>query len=170
MLLEAMSYLVEITAAFEFQPLISDQPLYRGDNAIAFALLEQYSDTPIARDREPETELQHLDHKLNLIIQMLGQMMQASQSRPPLHLLRLGADFVAWQQSQLQAGSQGTIELYLFDEMVLPIKAQVEIFQVTDGWSYARFSGPGEEALSAWERWVFRQHRRAVAQQREVSD
>jgi hypothetical protein len=136
-------------------------------NHIAYSLLEQTTHQQITRDTDFDTDIQRLEHKLNLVIQMLGQLMQTEQSRPEPHKLRLAAETIAWQYPSAQIGQRYIITLFLYDSIAVPIQALVEVIDVTSEWCTARFVSQATDEQSAWERWVFSQHRRQVAQNRE---
>jgi len=165
-----MSHLVEKALPFSAQAVQSDT-LHEPDfmNQLVFALLECMGDNlNLARSEEKTSEIERLDHKINLVIFMLNNLVQPSQSRPAAHLLRLGADSLAWQsEDSLREGQLMLIELYLSPTLSLPLRCHVRIGAQQDGWITASFSGLAEDERSAWSKWVFRQHRHMVAQSRE---
>ena len=102
-----MSFLVEIKCPFAWKlcpagDATSEFPL----NNIAYTLLEETGHQGIARENDFDSEIQRLEHKINLVIQMLGQLMQSKQSRPDKVLLRLGAETIDWQNPQAQPGER----------------------------------------------------------------
>jgi len=136
-------------------------------NQVAFTLLEQFNEQGIQRENDFDSDIQRLEHKMNLIIQLLGQMMASQQTRPAAVELKLGADFIAWYEPEATPSDEFIIELYLSEEIALPVQARVVVDELDNGWCQARFEGLSYEEQSAWERWVFRQHRRNIANKRE---
>jgi hypothetical protein len=122
----------------------------------------------LARSEEKSSEIERLDHKINLVIFMLNNLIAPSHTRPAAHVLRLGADSIAWQSEEsLRTGQLMLIELYLTPTLSLPLRCHVRIDTQQDGWVTASLSGLAEDERAAWSKWVFRQHRQMVAQSRE---
>ena len=138
-------------------------------NYIAYSLLEQTGQQVIARDNDFDSDIQRLDHKIDLVIQMLGQLIKTQQTRPASTLLRLGAETIAWQNPQAKVGQEYLITLFLFEAIAVPIQALVRITELDGEWCTAQFVSQSADEQSAWERWVFRQHRRQVAHTRDHS-
>ena len=136
-------------------------------NSIAYTLLEQTANQVIAHENDPESELHRLERKINLVIQMLGQMMQSQQTRPQAVPLRLGAETIAWQAADVKPGQHFIVTVFLYDSVAVPIQAHVEVMDKDGGWCTARLVSQSPDEQSAWERWVFRQHRRQIASSKE---
>lgn len=159
-----MSFLVETKCAFSWKPWSADDGLIEFPmNHIAYTLLEQSGSQVIARDNDFDSEIHRLEHKINLVIQMLGQMMQSQQTRPQAVPLRLGAETIAWQAPELKTGQHFIVTIFLYESVAMPIQAHVEIIDKDADWCTARFVSQLPDEQSAWERWVFRQHRRQIA-------
>lgn len=165
-----MSHLVEKAFPFSVQAVQSDT-VHEADfmNQLVFALLECMGDNlSLARGEEKSSDIERLDHKINLVIFMLNNLIQPSQTRPAAHLLRLGADSLAWQSEEaLREGQRMLITLYLSPSLSLPLCCHVRITGQEDGWVTADLAGLAEDERTAWSKWVFRQHRQMVAQTRE---
>jgi hypothetical protein len=165
-----MSHLVEKAFPFSAQAVQADT-LHAADfmNQLVFALLECMGDNlSLARGEEKSSDIERLDHKINLVIFMLNNLIQPSQTRPAAHLLRLGADSLAWQsEAPLREGQRLLIELYLSPSLSLPLRCHVRIDAQKDGWVTAGLVGLAEDERAAWSKWVFRQHRQSIAQSRE---
>lgn len=162
-----MSFLIEIYCPFAWKSWsvddgVTEFPL----NNIAYTLLEETGYHGIARENDFDSEIQRLEHKINLVIQMLGQMMQSQQARPDKVQLRLGAETIAWQNPDAKIGQRYLVSLYLYESVALPIQAYVDVAENDGEWCTARFVALSADEQSAWERWVFRQHRRQVANTR----
>lgn len=165
-----MSYLVEKSFPFSFQTVTSDAvPEPDATQQLVFALLECVADGQgLVRNEEKSSDIERLEHKINLLIFMLNNLIQPSQVRPESHLLRLSADCIAWQsETPLPEGQLIAIELYLHPMISLPLRCIARASIQQDGWMSATLSGLSEEGMSTWSKWVFRQHRHQVAQARE---
>ena len=166
-----MSYLVEKSFPFSYQAAPSDAAPEPADASqqLVFALLECVSDSQgLVRSEEKSSDIERLEHKVNLVIFMLNNLIQPSQVRPESHLLRLSADSIAWQsETRLPEGQLIAIELYLHPMLSLPLRCVARVGTPQDGWLSATLSGLTEEGMSTWSKWVFRQHRHQVAQARE---
>jgi hypothetical protein len=138
-------------------------------NHIAYSLLDQTEQLAIKRDNDFDSEVHRLEHKLDLVIQMLGQLLHTQQTRPASVLLRLGAETIAWRHPAAKVGEQYRVTLFLYESIALPVQAIVEIKDVEEDWCTAQFVSQSSDEQSAWERWVFRQHRRQVAHNRDHS-
>ena len=136
-------------------------------NHIAYTLLEQSGNHVIARENDFNSEIHRLEHKINLVIQMLGQMLQSQQARPQAVALRLGAETIAWQAPEVKIGQHFIVTLFLYESVALPIQAHVEVIDKDADWCVTRFVSQPPDEQSAWERWVFRQHRRQIATSKE---
>ena len=165
-----MSYLVE--KSFPFSSHVVSTDTANDPDAMqqmVFALLECLGDTgSLLRSEEKTSDLERLEHKIDLLIFMLNNLIQPSQVRPAAQLLRLTADSIAWQHSEpLSAGRHVIIELYLHPRVAMPLRCEARIEHQEQGWTYASLAGLSEEAQSAWSKWVFRQHRHQIALARE---
>ena len=165
-----MSYLVEKSFPFSYQAAPSDSaPEPDASQQLVFALLECVADSQgLILSEEKSSDIERLEHKVNLVIFMLNSLIQPSQRRPELQLLRLSADSIAWQsETPLPEGQLITIELYLHPMISLPLRCVARVGTLHDGWLSASLSGLSEEGMATWSKWVFRQHRHQVAQARE---
>jgi hypothetical protein len=166
-----VSYLVETKCAFSWKLRSSEETASEFPmNHIAYSLLEQSVHPVVVRDSDFESDIQRLEYKLNLVIQMLGQVIQPQQSRPDVMQLRLGTDSIAWNHPGAKIGEQYSVSLFLNPSIAVPIEAIVRVTDVTDGWCTASFVNRSTDEQSAWERWVFRLHRRDIAHSREPVD
>lgn len=125
-------------------------------------------------------DLQQLDNKLNVLIQMFATFWRQQCAFPPAHAVTVSADALRLDVTgpnddgellrQLESGQARSVSLYLHDALpqplVLPL-ARCEVHQGGDtaNWTlhFAQLSQELEDALA---RHVFRRHRRAVAQSR----
>lgn len=144
------------------------QLLNTEDNQIVFNLLESLEE-PAYHKPEPEnaSELVRIETKLNIIMQLLGRLLHSRQSPMPVVAVRFTSDTLAWRVEQpLPPGSLIQLSLSPDARMPLAVNFEARVLRITDGWMEVDMHGLGENELAKWSRWVFRQHRRQVAQTR----
>jgi hypothetical protein len=128
--------------------------------------LEEQGRTEKADDQSPHSaDLLRMDLKLNLLLDVVGQLLSASQQRPqPLQVRfnAMGANF-AWPQP-LPVGAHGVLEITLRDIVVQPLNLPAEIIAgAPQGQVRVRFVSLGETVADHIEKLVFRRHRRRIA-------
>jgi len=132
-------------------------------NHIAYSLIGQEDTQDGSQGNEADSELQRIEYKVNLILQMLGQMMRANTVLPEKTSIQLGADEIAWHHPAAVIDQNYRITLYLNEDHGLPIDMLVKVKKIDSGWCHAQIGQQRADEQSAWERWVFRQHRRNIA-------
>lgn len=139
-------------------------------NQLAFAMLDAMEEPAQGRpDAEPHGEMARIEAKLNLILHLLGQLLHSNVSLPATHSIRFASDSVAWPCAEIQAGERVLLELYLDSAVPVPIVLHGEVAAVLDGWARIDLTSLSEDHRASWSRWVFRQHRRDVAKNRQQS-
>ena len=111
-------------------------------------------------------DLTRLDLKLNLVLDMVGQLLVASHPRPRSAAIRFNALGAVWQGASPfpDMGNQGVLEIYLRDCIAEPLRLVGRIASIApDGRIKARFIPPGEHIADLLEKLAFRKHRRQVA-------
>jgi len=129
---------------------------------------------PLPEDVSPfGPELARLDFKLNLLLDLVGDLASRGLERPPLRWAQIGARSVVWEDSLENApevNSWGKLELWLhpFYPRALSLPARVTSVENEGGSARitTELSGLGESAQEQLERWIFSHHRRAVAHER----
>ena len=133
----------------------------------ALSALEEAGLVEKADETSPHhADLMRLDLKLNLVLDMVGQLLVASHPRPRAAAIRFNAVGAVWQgHSPLpEMGNQGVLEIYLRDCIADPLRLVGRIASVgPDGRVKARFLPPGENIADLLEKLAFRKHRRQVA-------
>jgi hypothetical protein len=140
-------------------------------NQLVFTLLD-FLDEPHHHkpDTEHSVELMRIDAKLNIVMQLLGQLLQTRESSRPLVAIRFTSDTLAWQVEQpVPAGSLLQVTLSPDDSIPLAMTFTARVLGVSERWMEVDMHGLSEDELAIWSRWVFRQHRRQVAQARVSS-
>jgi hypothetical protein len=115
-------------------------------------------------------DLQRMELKLNLLLDMMGQLLTASQPRPQPAAVRFNALGAVWQASAPlpELGAQGVLEIHLRNCIAEPLRLVGRIASVApDGRVKVRFIPPGENIADLIEKLAFRRHRRQVAGARQ---
>ncbi len=134
----------------------------------ALSALEEHGQLEKADENSPHhADLMRLDLKLNLVLDMVGQLLIASHPRPKAAPIRFNAVGAVWQghAPHPEMGQQGVLEVYLRDCIADPLRLVGRIASVSpDGRIKARFVPPGEHIADLMEKLAFRKHRRQVAE------
>jgi hypothetical protein len=136
--------------------------------------LEEHGRLEKSDEESPHSaDIMRLDLKLNLLLDVVGQLLAASQQRPEPRQIRfnaMGAHF-EWPQP-LAAGSHGILEITLRDIIVQPLHLPAEVVNgvgTGPGEVRVRFLSLGETVADHIEKLVFRRHRRKIAGARQQS-
>jgi hypothetical protein len=131
--------------------------------------LEEHGKTEKPDDESPHSaDIMRLDFKLNLLLDLVGQLLAASQPRARPVPIRFNAMGATWQAAAVLApGSHGILEITLKDLIVQPLHLPAEIVGVMQGQTRARFLSLGETVADHIEKLVFRRHRRKIAGSRQ---
>lgn len=140
---------------------------YRNQKTLQVALaIEEQGGTEKTDEKSPHAaDLQRLEVKVNLMVDLLGQLLAASQRRPSPVAIRfnaLGADFRS--NDVPQVGESGLLDIYLRDCLAQPVCLLGRIARVSaEGRVRVAFVPPGEATADLLEKLAFRRHRRHVA-------
>lgn len=116
-------------------------------------------------------DLMRLERKMNLLLDLVGQILAANRPRPAPTSVRFNALGAVWRGTPPlpEAGAQGILEVYLHDCLAQPLRLPSRVTNVTpDGNVKARFLPLGETVADLIEKMAFRRHRRQVAGTRTV--
>lgn len=110
-------------------------------------------------------DLMRLEVKVNLLLDLLGQVLAAQVPRPDPVMIRFNAQCAEWKTTTPPAaGSQGLLEIWLRDSLPQPLVLIANVNRVTgDGSVKATLSPTGEAVADLIEKLAFRRHRRHVA-------
>ncbi|GAB4356777.1 MAG: hypothetical protein Kow006_24100 [Gammaproteobacteria bacterium] len=120
-------------------------------------------------------ELVRIEAKINLVLNLVGQLLAAQSTIPAKVPVVLSADALEWSGARLPAAEQPVLlELYLHPSYPRPLRL-VGISRPAGTASdrpncRVEFRGLGEPAQEVLEKLIFRHHRRAVAQARARRD
>lgn len=133
----------------------------------ALSALEEHGQVEKPDDSAPvHADIVRLDLKMNLLLDMVGQLLVASHPRPKASAIRFNALGAVWQgyPPHPEMGNQGVLEVYLRDCIADPLRLVGRIASVgPDGRVKARFIPPGENIADLIEKLAFRKHRRQIA-------
>lgn len=148
----------------------SSTPLHPEHNQLILGLLDTLEEPVHGKpENEQDRELQRIDAKLNLILQLLNQLLQLRQSPLTAVPIRFRSDTLAWQVEQAPAiGTHVHVSLYPEASIPLAIHFEASVVAIADGWMEVSILGLSEDEQAMWSRWIFRQHRRQVAQARSA--
>ncbi|HJS89345.1 MAG TPA: PilZ domain-containing protein [Steroidobacteraceae bacterium] len=116
-------------------------------------------------------DLMRLERKMNLLLDLVGQILAANRPRPAPTSVRFNALGAVWRGTSPlpEAGTQGVLEVYLHDCLAQPLRLPGRVTNVTpDGNVKARFLPLGETIADLIEKLAFRRHRRQIAGTRTV--
>lgn len=130
------------------------------------ATIEEQGPVEKAEDKSMHSnDLLRLEVKMNLLLELMGQILAAQQPRPAPTALRFNALGAVWQTATPpRNGEQGLLDIWLRDCLAQPLTLIANVTQVTtDGRVKATFTPPGEATADLIEKLAFRRHRRHVA-------
>jgi Atypical PilZ domain, cyclic di-GMP receptor len=130
----------------------------------ALAAIEDHGVSDKPDDSGPD--LTRLDFKINLLLDLVGQLLVANRPRPLRVAIRFNAQGAVWQAAAPlpPAGGPGMVEIHLRDFLAEPLRLMGTLTAVSaEGEVKARFAPVGEAVADLLERLIFRHHRRQVA-------
>jgi len=132
--------------------------------AALLTLLGNLDEPPPPLDDAPQlaAHLHRLDQKLDLLLGLMGRWHNRELELPGPQPARLGLRGVVWRAA-LPAGP-GRISIYLHAALPSALELPATLLPLGDGQVLAEFHGLDAAAMDALERYLFRRHRRAVAQ------
>ena len=124
-------------------------------------------------DREDDVspELLRIDAKINLLLDLMGQLLTANRPRPNAVPVRFNTHGAMWRATAPvpAPGSQGIVLLYLRDYLPEALRLIGRITETTaDGQVKVRFAPLGESTADLMEKMIFRHHRRRIAGSRRA--
>jgi hypothetical protein len=132
--------------------------------------LEEHGKTEKPDDESPHSvDIMRLDFKLNLLLDLVGQLLAASQPHARPVPIRFNAMGASWQSTDPPPpGTHGMLEITLKDLIVQPLHLPAEsVSGAARGEARVRFLLLGETVADHIEKLVFRRHRRKIAGARQ---
>jgi hypothetical protein len=131
------------------------------------AAIEEQGPVDKQDDKSPNAaDLQRLEVKMNLVLDLLGQILAASSPRPQATSIRFNALSAVWRAREPlpMANVQGLIDIHLRECLAQPLSMLARITSVSPaGIVKATMVPPGEATADLIEKLAFRRHRRQVA-------
>ncbi len=157
-------------------PEVTSVASLRRNNMLTFALIEALSDqqSAVHEPHHSSPELQRIENKLNLLIDMFSKLYGKSQEHTALIPVRLSCKGIEWQADAAPDDRASLLlELYPDSEMQYALKIIARVISVAehDGRYLVRtrFTSLDEIESNHLEKWIFAHHRRMVAQTRNFS-
>lgn len=130
------------------------------------AILEEHGAVEKKDESSPHAaDILRLEVKVNLLLDLVGQLMAAQLPRPAPTVVRFNAQGALWKASEPpRVGQHGMLEIWLRDSLPRPLALPANVTQVSaEGQVKATFVPPGEATSDLLEKLAFRRHRRQVA-------
>lgn len=158
---------------------IPEPALLAGINADNFQLL--IADASLDETRVPSSEsktdddsqviedLRRLEHKVNVLIQLVAKLVASEQALPDAVPWRLYGAGVEWRSSTAPAAphASGVLSLYISRQFPQPLRLPGTLAPARvdehGSWQRLVFEGLTAPVTEGLERLIFRHHRRAVA-------
>ncbi len=138
----------------------------------AWDAMEEHGPVEKTDENSPyAADLMRLERKINLLLDLVGQVLATNRPRPTPAAVRFNALGAVWRGTTPlpEAGAQGVLEVYLHDCLAQPLRLPARVTNVTpDGNVKARFIPLGEPIADLIEKMAFRRHRRQIAGTRTV--
>jgi hypothetical protein len=137
----------------------------------AWTAMEEHGPVEKPDESSPyAADIMRLDLKINLLLDLVGQILVANRPRPPAVPIRFNALGAVWRGAAPlpEAGAQGVAEIHLHDCLAEPLRLPGRVTNVTpDGHIKVRFAPVGETVADLIEKLAFRRHRRQIAGSRQ---
>lgn len=157
---------VELTVPFGWQVIpAAASPLLHATNPLIYALLEgnEHKHPP----HEPVDEhgpLARLETRLNLLLVLVTRLLQAQSALPPVATLNISPERICWQcETPVPVGETLRMQLYPDPALPQPLELCGQVVAGEPGVTTLVIQHPDEAEAMAWQRWLFRLHRRQVA-------
>lgn len=136
-----------------------------------YYLLDERGHEPAEDRDEPAPELVRIEQRLNLVIELLGQVLSRSFDLPPAVPCVFNREFFEWSSEKLPSpGECIRLAVHLHAHYPKPLMLLGQVTQVVQNSGIQRVTvqlAPLSESVGGWlDRLIFRAHRRAVAQTR----
>jgi hypothetical protein len=146
------------------------------------AALEEHGGAEKPDEDSPHAaDLRRIDLKVNLLLDMVGHLVAASQARPAARPVRFNAHGIVWTlapgEVAPRGGTLGLVEIHLKPFMVEPLALAGSVADAGAGAGapgaggttvHVRFEGLHESVADHIEKLVFRRHRRQIAGVRQL--
>lgn len=141
--------------------------------------LDDVASTNKNDDSERNSDVQRLEFKVNLILDMLGELYSQNSNLPESTPIKLGAYAASWMIAETESppalNDYVALNIYLTRRYPRPLVLFAQVVNVSEcetgeKWVDVDLLSMPPQTLDALERFVFRQHRRFVAFSRRQSN
>ncbi len=135
------------------------------------AALEDHHSEPADEQVPQAHELARLDFKVNLLLELVGELLARQLSLPPEREVKLSAQAIQWAEPKATdrpgPGSRVLVALYVHHRLPKPLMLLGETRAAAPGgWVSAELRGVSEGVRDLLEKLIFRHHRRSIAHMR----
>ncbi|WP_200178245.1 PilZ domain-containing protein [Ectothiorhodospira mobilis] len=112
-------------------------------------------------------ELQRIESKLNVLVEMVGSLLHSQVQLPPAVSMCIASTGLAWEcQEQVPPGTGLHLHWYLCPHFPRPLELFARSCAAPGEGITARFEGLSPQVEDGIQKMVFRRHRRSIAQSR----
>lgn len=156
----------ELALVWHRRDSVAAPPCNSADNLAILNYLEardEAGSAPAGREADSNSDLARLEHKLDLALNMLGLLLKQQQAPVPPRRVRLSTAELGWQgRLPLETGTPLWLEVFL-EPASRPLCLAGELRKNEEDQIRIRLQLQEPAVRDAFEKWIFRQHRRAVA-------
>jgi len=160
--------LLEKPLSFEEQGRLNESNLRMLQS---YSAIEEYGQQERQADEAAyAADFARLELKVNLLLDLMGRILNANEPRPPAMHIRFNAlgAIVQFTPHAVQLGDEGLLEIYLKECLVDPLRMVGRVANIAaDGAAKIKFSPPGESVGNLIEKLAFLRHRRHVAESKQ---
>ncbi|MDH5572034.1 MAG: PilZ domain-containing protein [Gammaproteobacteria bacterium] len=169
---------IEPCIGLAWQPLTgsTNTKALNKNNLLTLSLIDVLEEQHVTQSESGHRshELNNIDAKLNLLLHLVAQLLGHDQNQPDMIKVNLSAQDIEWlSETKPEQGQALLINLYLDNEYqhALRLTAQVQKVEAVNNVYRikARFTQLDDALREQFEKWIFRYHRRDVAQTRSRS-
>ncbi len=128
-------------------------------------ILEGHSLESEEEDEAIYQEIKRVEMKVDLLLLMMNKLIRSTHNYPPEVSLSLSAKGVRVDADSLAIGQHklGILQLYLHPLVSEPVVFSVTVNRLKNNCVHLLFQGVNEGMNDAFEKYIFRQHRREIA-------
>lgn len=138
------------------------------------AALEEHHHEPADEHSPQAHELARLDFKINLVLELVGELLTRQLSLPAEREVKLSAQAIQWAEPEAGHPGPGAwvlITLYVHPQLPKPLTLLGEVRAAApSGRVVAELRGVSEAVRDLLEKLIFRHHRRSIAHMRPARE
>lgn len=165
---------IKLMVPFKWEALSDDELCdnYSAANINTLLLLESMQEQPRRQNEDPNisgSEVERLETKLNLLIQLVNQLLEASKPLPEKQKLVLSNHSLCWDQDKsLAVDMLVQLTIYIEPSFPQPIKLYARVTENKGDKVKVVFVNLDEQEEEMLSKWVFRLHRRTIAMSKRL--